>query len=274
MITGNLDTREFSQALRDIMAISKKEPQKVLRGEAKLAVRDAVRYTPPFGKSPIHESFKAQQEAGKAAIKRELIGGRASSATGARRYAGIFLVAKDYMLGNKPSQRTVRLYTTKDGKVYGVEKELFQPNASTSDMSAHHKKFRGADGHVTQAGARTRDVGRWRFVDKMVVSAAAMNRYLRFVWNKVGIAKSGWKMSAQGLGLNLPNWITKHSSNGVFMDTGNKSEQSVTIGNLVSFIQKAGGELRIMQRVLNNRVYSLRTRLEQALKRMERHNGR
>lgn len=266
-----LDNREFNEALRNISVFVKGGPPKALKDEARLLTRDAVRYTPPFGASPIRESWAEQRKAGEAAIRRELLGGK----TGKTRHSGIFLVAADHMLKNKPSEKTVRLFATKDGKVYGVDRQLFRPNASIAEMEAHHKRYRLADGRVTSAGTGDRTVGRWKFIDKMVVSKAAMDRYLKHVFKKVGQAKSGWSLAANGVGLALPNWISRGTGQGILDNQLNHPAlPSITIGNQVPFIQASGKELKIMERALGQRVYSMQTRLEAMLKKAEKFNGK
>ena len=262
MITGNLDTREFSQALREIMAISKKEPQKVLRGEAKLVVRDAVRYTPPFGGRPIHESFMEQRKAGERTIEQDI------NST-FRPLNSLQIAEQPKSKGGAELRKAIRL------KQWRRVEELLYKLGIVKDMAVRVFAEFPEQLYERLRGGVSRRLRRNKQKPFFVVNAASITKQKQKRKGDVGLGKSGWKTPAAALGLALPGWITKHSGPGLFKDeTGNKGEQSITVGNLVGFIQKAGAELRIMQRALDNRVYSLRTRLEHALKAMERKNGR
>ena len=71
--------------------------------------------------------------------------------------------------------------------------ELFEPDASMIQMEMHHKSQRSkVTGRVTRAGSWTRDIGRWKFANKMHVPKRTFNRYLRETKKKAGIARSGW----------------------------------------------------------------------------------
>lgn len=75
----------------------------------------------------------------------------------------------------------------------GTAFQLFAPDATMQDMAAHHKAQRSrTTGRVTKAGSWTRDIGRWKFANKMHVPQRTFRRYLRETKKKAGIARSGW----------------------------------------------------------------------------------
>ena len=77
----------------------------------------------------------------------------------------------------------VSLFTAKDGRVYGVEKNLYRPNATVAEMKAHRDRFRSkTTGRMSTGGLRTRDIGRHVFIDRMVVNKAAMAALLKFLF--------------------------------------------------------------------------------------------
>ncbi len=153
---------------------------------------------------------RAARKQGEGAIKRDLLGGRGKR-------AGIFTVLSDGLIAQAEHFSTfnVRLFTKKDGAVYGTEEALFRPHASTSEMRAHHKKY-FKNGRMTQAGGRTRDIGRWKFVDKMVVSKSAMDAYLKVMYARVGRFAASQLRGALdlGAGAKVPDWIKRHVMKG------------------------------------------------------------
>lgn len=284
-MTFTLDTSEFSRAASSLRAATRKDARMILKQQGRLAVRDAVKMTPPFRTGGQNEPFNVQRKMGEAAIRMELIGGRGDS-TGSARYAGIFTLIEPWMNKFKVKRRrgkkskatvtkTVRLFITKKGRVYGVDRELYRPNASISEMDAHHQKYRSTrTGKVTQAGARTRDVGRWRFIEKMAVNGSRFRAYLRHVFAKVGKAKAGWPITQSGN--KVPRWIMRHATGGIWIDaTNHPTQPSITFGNNVQYIQGSGAELRIMQRVFANRIYNMKAVTEKALQhRAKQHSAR
>jgi hypothetical protein len=142
-------------------------------------------------------------------IYRDLVGGK--------NRGGIFFVLNDGLtaqiqagldagLGNN-----VRLFVTKDGRVFGCERALFRPDASIETMFTHHQRY-WKNGRMTQAGGMTRDIGRWKFVDKMVVSVTAFEAYKKYVYEKIGILIGGWHEAAKKLKVRTPPIVKKHAS--------------------------------------------------------------
>lgn len=112
----------------------------------------------------------------------------------------------------------VRTWATKDGRVYGTESDLYRPNASMAEMESHHRRY-FKNGRMTKAGHFTRDIGRWKFIDKMVVGKTAAAAYLRRVLQRVGWSKAGWITAALHVGgrvpaggrLRVPMWVLRHA---------------------------------------------------------------
>jgi hypothetical protein len=254
----------WSEGIARVIDVGNRTKDDVLKQETKLLLLELVRLTPPTGNAPFTENFSDQKQAGENAIKGDIMGRTGGSRS--QRSIGLFYAAPAAFLRNKPSANTVKLFAKKDGTVYGVEKKLFQPNASIGVMSAHHQRFRTANGRVSTAGALTRDVGRWKFIDKMVVSKGALASYMRVVRGRVGMAKSGWVTAARNLGVTLQAWINRHSQPGEgTLDLRGNDESSITISNLCAFAQKHGRNLRIVQRAIDRRTDSMNHRMDSAL---------
>lgn len=162
--------------------------------------------TPPYNAGARGTAAKKQ---GEGAIKRDLLGGR--------KRAGIFSVLPDSLIAQAESypNGSTRMFVTKTGQVFGTETANFRPNASTSEMRAHHKKY-FQNGRMSQAGGRTRDIGRWKFVDKMVVSQSAMDAYLRLIQARVGMFAASQMGAASDLGglSKVPAWVRRHPLGG------------------------------------------------------------
>jgi len=77
------------------------------------------------------------------------------------------------------------IFKTKKGRVFGVEKHMI--DYSGSRIAAHHAKYRSpTTGQVTKAGTFTKDIGRWKFVDKLVVTKAALKAHVKKMQQDVG----------------------------------------------------------------------------------------
>ena len=78
-------------------------------------------------------------------------------------------------------------------------------------MRAHHKKY-FKNGRRTRTGSFTRDVGRWKFIDKMTVGKKSLNNYLKYIFQRVGLSKAGWVKAGSTFGkvTGIPNWVSRH----------------------------------------------------------------
>jgi hypothetical protein len=122
------------------------------------------------------------------------------------------------------------VFKAKTGAVYGVENDYVVNDIDS--MRQHHQKNRGKNGRVTRAGSYTRDVGRWKFVDKYHVKWSMLRQYAKEVMSHVGREKAGWLMAANYFNSKsdklidkgrIPNWVDRHEewaiSRGGYKDT-------------------------------------------------------
>ena len=115
----------------------------------------------------------------------------------------------------------MRVFKTAAGAVYGVDRALYKPNASNTEMRRHHLKYKTKSGRVTRARRYTRDIGRWKFVDLMHVKPSKLKQYVRSQQKKVGLTKAGWGNAAlyyakktNGTTPAYSSWVRKHIPKG------------------------------------------------------------
>lgn len=207
-----------------------------MKEEMGLLCLSLIKYTQPFGMGD-----KAKQM-GESAIKGDLTGHRAKG--GSVRgdgYGGVFFIIPDKYATSavfEPSENVMRLFVKKTGEVYGCDVSLWKVNASISELHAHHESLRKPDGSVTQAGYSTRDIGRWKFVNKWVITSTQFQNYLAFIFPRVGYAKGGWATCARKLGrpnTDVQGWIKNHPSPGSVIDKTKQDSPSITIINEVNY---------------------------------------
>jgi hypothetical protein len=111
------------------------------------------------------------------------------------------------------NKQAVRVYATKEGKVYGVDYERYKPHATIAEMRKTHQEHRISRGHVTTAGQRDLIVGRWRWLNVLVTQEKHVKEFIRYKQNFVGQAKGGWAVSFIALGgsLSPKGWVGKHA---------------------------------------------------------------
>lgn len=252
-VKAKVDTSQLKAAFQTFDATEKKAIlDKVVRTDAMGFVRDIIAVTPPGSKkTPLRsggDNGRAAIKQAKIKIHRDLVGGN--------KRGGIFMPLKDGLIAQIQAGldaglgNNVRLFATKDGRVYGVERALFRPDATIEAMFDHHKRY-WKNGRMTQAGGRSRDIGRWKFVDKMVVSESAFNRYKQYVYDKIGILAGGWHEAAKKLKVRVPSIVEKHSSGSAEIII-QASSFMVRIANPVTYALGADVGRRIVF-VLNSR---------------------
>lgn len=266
-------TAKLAPLLRDLQKIPgqfNRVAKELVDSEARGFVRDAIQSTPPFysraaptldnpGKWETVTGTEAKK-AGEVAIKTDLLGGRRGAGTVR---GGIITTMDDALFDSavehKKSQN-VRLFIRKDGTVYGTDRSLFKPDATTGTLHDHHKRnFK--NGRMSSAGGRERSIGRWKFLDKLVVRRKVLDAYLAETYKKVGILCSGWAAAADKLNVRLPLWIKRHgTSNGTAIVTVGELSYQVRIENAVAY--GTGQRLQsIADRVARGRQRKLASRL-------------
>lgn len=114
---------------------------------------------------------------------------------------------------------SARFFKTKRRAVYGVDRDLVKISPSMKEMERHHDKYRSKrTGRVTRAGTYTKDIGRWKFVDKMHVKASAAKRFIKHKQKKVGQLKAGFIPATEHFAMlagvapkAIPVWVKKQA---------------------------------------------------------------
>ncbi len=215
----HVEASRLMQTMREVRPVLKKSGKEMVRAGAKLATRKAIEMTPPFDSRNADGSLNNALEAkrrGENAILTDAFGSRAGASRGKTKRSGIFFVADETMLRKfrkqNPGGQDERLFVRKDGTVWATEKRYYHPAASVSDMNAHHAQYWN-NGRMSSAGTKTRDIGRWKFIDRMVIGPGAQKRWLKARYQRVGFLAAGWLNAANELKVaRVPAWIKRHSS--------------------------------------------------------------
>jgi hypothetical protein len=235
---------------------------------ARLLCVELARRTQPFGLSD------TAKKTGEMAITRDLLGKSGGGKSRAGLFAPISAVMDDAVFYK--SSTNVRLFVSKDGNVYGTDRSHFLPDATENTLRAFHKK-NFVNGRMSSAGGKTKNIGRWKFVDRLFVDADVLNSYLETTLKKVGIAKSGWascasqlkKINKGSLLSQLPNWVTRHledfKSGAVEDRTSNKNNPTVILTNKVPWASEV---INVMEQVKAQSVVAqkMKKQMEKILK--------
>lgn len=236
-LTARINTAKLQKAFKRFSAEDKKAVlQETVRKDAIGFVRDVVAITPPGhqGKKLVSGSNgKAAVEAGRNKIKHDLL--------------HIIHPIQDDVINKALSydqgfSDNVRLWVNKAKEVYGVERALFRPDATIETIYDHHRRY-FRKGRMTQAGKFTRDIGRWKFVDRLVIRESTWLKYLEYVWEKMGILAGGWNEAANQLKVRLPKIAKRHSS-GNFLQIHKPDGYTIKITNTITFASQADMDRR------------------------------
>lgn len=270
MVTATINLGRLPQLIAQAPKIVRPEMRKFIQTSARALVSSSgnvpglVQVTPPAHASEgkLVGAGKAKA-AGEMAITMDLLGfGRSKE----KRTAGVFVVMADDLLAKNAAfakdGTVVRLFVKKDGTIYGTDRHNYRPKASTAEMYAHHQRMRRkSDGRVSTAGGATRDIGRWKFIDQMVVSRSAYLRYERMIHKRVGMMAAGVVAAYNGrFGplAGVPAYAKRHTGGWV---AGKIIELDAEDGYEVTMRLEAGGMNSEMQRrfnyVLNYRVRAM-----------------
>lgn len=236
MIEVTVNTLGLEKKIVRLAAFTHKSVGETMRQEGRLLSIQLARYTQPFG---FDESALAK---GQQAIKSDLEGTR----RGGSGYGAVFTVMPDDIMAQAQiseasgTTQNLKLFARKDGTVYGTDRQTFKPFASISEMASHHQSLRRSDGSVGELHATVEDIGRWKFINTWVIGRTQFNNYLQFVFQKVGIAKSGWASCAKILGSTrgIPGWVTRHLKDygfGEVIDRTNDPKPTLTLRNNINY---------------------------------------
>lgn len=192
-VTSNIE--EWAVAIARFAKATGKTMKQALREQARLLALRLIRFTPPDG-----------QPQGKARVEKDI----------RKVFVGFTAPIRRHRV---KGEEVAQVWARKDGTVYGVEMNLFRPDATFAEMRAHHERYRGSNGTVTKAGGyQERQVGRWRFINRMVVPESTLADFIERKQANVGMAKGGWAAALEGLGGQASKWVAKWKRAGRFRD--------------------------------------------------------
>jgi hypothetical protein len=195
---GNVevDLTMWNRAIPELARIANRDPVIELQLQSKLLIRQIMDFTPP----------KTMGQ-GRKAIKEDL----------SRVFIGFDDDDQDFQ--NLQGERVIRTFVDKKGYVYGQDVQLYRPEAGTGEMQQHHRSMRSpVTGRVTKTGTRTRDIGRWKFVDKMHVPQWALVMFVLEQQKRVGTTKAGWVPALDHFAAltnataSVPRWIRSQTT--------------------------------------------------------------
>jgi hypothetical protein len=160
-----------------------------------------------------------------------------------------FLLNSWVAIGQPPET----IFKTRTGAIIGVDRAHYNPDGNQTMMAAHHQANRNkSNGRVTRAGAFTRDIGRWKFINRQVVPPGAIKRYAAsVVFPKLGTMKAGWVLPEKsGLKTKMPAWVAK--TRGRVPNASDYTDQMnmfaigfLRLENLVPYAARQSGLVRI-----------------------------
>lgn len=244
-----LDTREFSAAARDLKRVVRKDSATIVRQQTRLGVRDAVKMTPPFRTGGQNEPFNVQRRAGENAVREDI----------SRVFQPIDSLDVYRNPGSEVGVALRRAVRRRDTKAV----EALLRRIGITLIAGVLVDVR-PEMHVRARSRRGRVSPRRR--PYIVLRSAGVRRYVREQVQKVGNAKGRWPILQSGN--KAPRWIMRHGRRGLWDDDSkHPTKPSITFGNTAFYIQATGMELRIMQRVIANRIHNMKAVTERTLKR-------
>lgn len=174
----------------------------------------------------------------------------------------------------KGDTNIVKAFVNKQGVVYGVDKTLYRPDATLDEISEFHQKQRLANGRVTDAGTMTRNIGRWKFLTKLIVPKETLAEYIAGVQDRLGRAKGGWAKGPIALGSKVSQWIGVHARTaGEFVNGLQLPNPSVEFINKSEWAS-AGDQDRVMENAIQSRIRDMKASIAYAIKDAGKHVSR
>lgn len=282
------DVAGFSRMIDDYAAIVGKETEEVYRMVARNVCADLMTHTPPFSGKSIRNMVDARG----AEMRDSEIQDQSALAIGKRRVErdvrkvlyglkGASLSPRQLQVARGPGpgatewvtlqkcegKQAVRVFATKSGEVYGADLSEWMPNASMDQLQKHHEEQRTKNGRVTMAGQKTRNIGRWRWLNVVVTTEENVKKYLQRAWDHIGEAKGGWAEAFMQLGgrMSRRGWVGKHAAKaGSYSGTFRPGDINISIENR-SHWANGGDPDRIIPKVLSGRMRALATLIKGTL---------
>lgn len=272
-----IDTARFNDAVARTLAYSGKSMEEELRSQARGVMREILAITPPRAARGAFSSAGSAEKGARAKLARDLVGGPSTGRRGTRR-AGVFVVVRDDLIDGAIETQTydsenVRLWTRRDGTVYGTQRRFFRPDAGVEEMRAHHKRY-FHNGKMSTAGTYERGIGRWKWIDQMIVRASTFERYLRVIEPRIGWYAGGWGPGARALGVPVPAYARRNSSAPGAIDIRiGANRMQITISNRVDWPRLDRDVQRRVQWAVDQQARKMERRLPYLIRAAARVSG-
>jgi hypothetical protein len=206
-----IDSEAFSRDVGQFALLTGRSFGEELKEQGRGVLRELLRVTPPFNQH--NKSVSSARKAGAGAIRRDLAGG--GHKRGQRR-VGVFAVLRDATIDQALDtgvyeDKAVKLFVRKDGSVWATETNTFKPSISHAEMRSHHQRY-FKNGKMSSAGSYERNIGRWRFIDQLVIRRSTFESYLQKMERRVGFLGGGFAAAAAGLRVGIPGFMRRHSA--------------------------------------------------------------
>lgn len=219
--------------VKEYAAASGKSLLEAFKSQCVLLGRELIKRTPPFSGKSIVKMLSSQGKVlkdgsvedlsalmvGRRAVERDIrrvIYGFRGASINRNGRPGSFNGLRDWGVEQRcEGKRAVRVFATKTGDVYGVDEERFMPDASTDELRKIHESSRTKRGRVSAAGQRTRDIGRWKWMNVAITKEKNARDYIKERQYMVGQAKGGWLAGMYICGVKkVARWMDNHARAG------------------------------------------------------------
>lgn len=180
MIKFDIDEAGYRNALNQFVYQLNANGQVLLKEEMRLLLRDVIAFTPP----------KTQAQ-GRAAVDLDL------SRNAAPLDPEKIKIPRMATLVRKRDIEGIQKFADNIKGGFFQGRKLLR---TVEDVRAEHRKNRTRWGRVKSDKRNMALLNVWR-------------KYAREVQSRVGFAKAGWLRAAEGVGLKLPNFVTRHGTN-------------------------------------------------------------
>lgn len=294
---------EFAKMINDRAAAFGISRDEAFKTEGRLLAKELMSRTPPFSGKAIKKMLGAQgKELGKDAadietmsalqvgkrrvakdISRWLYGYKNAKnanpvAEAIRKGVTPEMIGGDYgkalggVLQKIRGEDVVRIFSTR-GRVYGVDVKKYQPFPSMNTLEDTHAKNRDRRGRgkrkVDDTDSEARNIGRWTFLNALVVNPEIKRMYVEKKQKAVGQAKGGWASAFMLLGgrMSTSRWVGKHAARA--------GSATATFGEKIFILMvnrsrwaSGGDHDRVIEKSLEGRAKSLQANIERELKRI------
>ncbi len=258
-MTFKPDIDLFQNAIKELATLLGKSVKEVVLDEASFFARDSAKMMPPFGKTPIKESWSAQKKLGERAVDLQVN----------RAFKPLDYFKK--WKNDKVVKAMLRLATVKKFNPLAIEHAIRQMGMKrisgviekpTEDA---HNASRGSDGRVRKRQAQ------W-----FVRRKADVDRYAKSQLAELGKMKDGWMVALSKIDAMrkkvtaVPAWITRHNETRGTLDIheADKGDFGLVASNTVAYAQKHASQA--WKQALQARYIGAQKRAYMTLKAMER----